>query len=73
MATACRRIRDFGDAAAAGGWTPATGVAVLLDYVHAQDSDDALLDFLGERLREEDETGDEDDDPCGVAADEEEA
>lgn len=57
-----RRVRDFEDAAAGGAWTPATQVSVSLDYVYAQDSDDALLDFLEEPLRNEGDQGSDADD-----------
>lgn len=44
---------DFDDVAAHQGWTPATQVDVLEEYVDNQCDDAALIDFLAHEVEEE--------------------
>jgi hypothetical protein len=46
-------IMTFEEAAARCGWTPATQVEVLLDYIRYQQSAGAFEDFLLQRVEEE--------------------
>lgn len=41
------------DAQAAAGWTDATTLSVVMEYIQNQQSQDAFKDFLSERLSEE--------------------
>jgi len=52
---------NFENIADAEGWTLATQVAVLLEYIENQKSDDAFNDFISEKTEIEDEISNEED------------